>query len=69
VLVPGLAEVHVGIDQAGCDEAAGGVDDAVGGRPREVLGDVGDLAVADRDIREFIAARGGIEDAPAGDQE
>jgi hypothetical protein len=69
VLAPGLAEVHVRVDQPRADDRARGVDDPVGVRTVEIGPDGGDPPAADRDIGGAVEARGGVDDPPAGDED
>ena len=66
VLEPGLAEMHLGVDEAGQDVQAGGVDRGLGRRPREVA-DGGDAPAAHGDVGAL--APGGREGGAAADQQ
>ena len=61
----GLAE-HV--DEAGCDDLAGGVDGALAGRGGQVA-DGGDFAIADADIAGVPGGAGAVDDVAVGDDE
>ena len=61
--------VAVRVDEAGADDLAGRVDDAVRGRSRTEPADVGDLAALDRDVAEVRRAAGAVGDPAATDQD
>jgi hypothetical protein len=55
------------IDEAGCDDQAGGVDDAASAD--RGVGDAGDFAVADADVADRVEVSLGVEDAAAFEDE
>ena len=55
-----ILAVLVEIDEAGCDDKAGGVDDAASAE-RDV-GDASDFAVADADVSDGVKVSFGVED-------
>ena len=59
--------VRVEIDEAGSDHQAVGVDHLAAGD--RLLGDARDAPAAHADVADGVEARGGIDDAPAGDDQ
>ncbi len=69
VLLAGLAQVHVHVDESGTDDLAGRVDDLdVGGR-LEAPPEPHDLAVLDQEVLDGVDVVRRIDHAPAPDQE
>ena len=58
LLLAGLAQVHVQVDEAGADDAAGGVEHGVGRRRQRSGADLDDAAVLDGDVAGAFAASG-----------
>jgi hypothetical protein len=56
-----ILAVLMQVDEAGCDDEAGGVDDAPSAE-RDV-GDAGDLAVANADVADRVEVSLGVDDA------
>jgi hypothetical protein len=56
VLLPRLAQVDVDVDEAGADDAAGGVEGAHPAGGLDAAADLGDLAVLDQQVRRLVEA-------------
>ncbi len=63
VFEAGFAQPRREVDQAGADDAVGGVDGGFGLEAGRRLADAGDDAVGDRHVGESINAVGGVDDA------
>lgn len=68
VLLAGLAEVDVGVDESGNNEAALGIDHPIGGGAVEAVSDGRDKLAGNGDVSGFVEAGFGVEDAAAGDE-
>src|SRR2546425_2235711 len=69
VLVAGLAQVHVHVDEAGAHPRAGGVDHRGALGHREPGAHARDLAVLDQHVLDAVHRAGGIDHAPTADQQ
>lgn len=69
LLLAGLAEVDVHVDEAGGEDFVGGVDGVVGFGAGEVGADGGDAAVFDGEVGAFVAVGGGVDEAGVGDED
>ncbi len=68
VLVAGFAQPRGEVDQAGRDDAAAGVEGALGLEAGgDAVADAGDLSVGDGDVGLLVGARGGVDHATVGD--
>ncbi len=65
VLLAGLAQVHVHVDQAGDDHQAGGDGEHVRAFDRQIGADLRNHAIDDQQIARAIDPVRGIDDAPA----
>ncbi len=68
-LEPGFAQAHGDVDEAGADDAAGGVDDAVGNEARRRRADGDDPAGLDAHRRRAVEAARRIDHAAVADLE
>jgi hypothetical protein len=64
----GLGEVHVRVDEAGNDEAAGCIDDEIGWSTRKIFADRIDTIPAQPDVARAMYIVGGIDDRSSSDQ-
>ena len=65
VLLPGLAQVHVHVDEAGTDDQPRRHVDDLGAVRLQVLADVGDAIAVDQDVEDAVPAIGRVDDPPA----
>ena len=69
MLQPGLAQPRGQVDQAGGDDAAGGLEHAVGLEVGARRADADDAAGGDGDVGDLVTARGRVEHAAAAQQD
>ena len=71
VALAGLAEMDVNVDEAGCDDEAGGVEDfsTVGELEFAGAGDFGDAAVFEQDVFGSVDAGAGIDEVAVANDE
>ena len=69
MLLPGRAQVHVRVDEAGEQVPARAVDHLAPSAPRATGAELGDLAAADQHVERLVDAAARVEHVGAADQQ